>query len=312
MKRSERWAFIINPVAGNGFAGRYIDEIRAAITRHGIEADISITKAKGHATELAREYLNKHFNFVVAVGGDGTAHEIIQCLAGQKKSVFASIPAGSGNDFISILGFPERFSEQDWHTLFEKHTVSMDLGKCNDLYFVNGMGLGFDAQVAYENYRSRKGPAVFSGKKTKYMWHVIKTLVLYRDRAVDISMNGSSFHKKTFLNTIAVGRRLAGGFFLTPRAIADDGLLDICIVDDVSFFRRVEGLLSVLRGTHLSNTMFHYHQTGRIIFDFGIEVPAHLDGEMYFNSRFDVSIVPGGLRTLYNPNGTHFFSHADG
>ncbi len=310
MKRNEMWAFIINPIAGNGFAGKFTEEVRAAVARHGITADISLTQARGHATQLAREYLNRNFNFIVAVGGDGTSHEVIQSLAGQRKTVFASIPAGSGNDFISILGFPERFSEQDWRTLFEKHPASMDVGKCNDRYFINGMGLGFDAQVAYENYRGKKESAILSGKKSKYMWHVIKTLVTYRDLTVDISMNGSSFHKKTFLNTIAVGRRLAGGFFLTPRAVADDGLLDVCIVDDVSFFRRVEGLLSVLRGTHLSNPMFHYHQTERIIFDFGIEVPAHLDGEMYFNSRFEVSIVPGGLTALYNPYGRHFFSHA--
>ena len=112
---------------------------------------------------------------------------------------------------------------------------------------------------------------------------------------------------KTFLNTIANGRRLAGGFYLTPRAIANDGLLDICMISQLSLPGRLKELLRVIKQKHTEDEVVNYFSTDKIIFEFDNQVPAHLDGEMYFDSRFEVSILPRHLKTIYNPNGNHYF-----
>lgn len=308
MAHKAGWVFIVNPIAGNGFAGTYLKTLPAILLKYGIDAEISVTSSKGHATFLTEESIKKGARNIVAVGGDGTISEVIQCLVNNNDVVFGAVPAGTGNDFINILGFPERFSDIHWEILFQQNTINMDIGRCNTKYFANGMGLGFDAQVAYENYTSSDGNFVRMGTKTKYWWHIIKTLVLYEELPIQLTIGGVSKDVKTFLNTIAIGRRFAGGFYLTPKAFANDGLLDICMFDNLSFIGRVNGLLSVLRGTHITNKTVHYSQMDRLIIEFEQEVPAHLDGELYFNSRFDIGIEPAGLTTIYNPSGKHYFS----
>jgi diacylglycerol kinase (ATP) len=304
----QKWVFIINPVAGNGFAGEYIDTVKSMINKHLMESELVFTKRRGHATEIASDYVHKGFDHIIGVGGDGTFSEIVQGLVHKKNITFGAISAGTGNDFITILGFSEHFTEQDWEIFFEKNTIQMDVGKCNDRYFINGMGLGYDAQVAFENYEAENSRAVKGGGKSKYWKHILKTLITYKERNMRVTHGNQVNSTKTFLNTIANGRRLAGGFQLTPRAIANDGLLDICMISQLSVPGRIKELLRVMKQKHTEDEVVEYFSTNQILFEFDHEVPAHLDGEMYFESQFDVSILPGHLKTIYNPKGNHFFS----
>jgi diacylglycerol kinase (ATP) len=305
----KKWAFIVNPVAGNGYAGKYAGTVREMMRRHGVDGEVVMTGRKGHATSLAAEYVKKGYTHIAGVGGDGTFSEIAQALVNAKGVTFGAVSAGTGNDFITILGFPGRFTDADWETFFNEHTINMDVGTCNGRYFLNGMGLGFDAQVAAENYKSQSEPAVKKGSASKYWWHIIKTLVLYREQDMQLGVNGAMRNTKSFLNTIAIGRRLAGGFYLTPKAIANDGLLDICMISELPFVGRVKELLSVLRQTHLHDKVVNYFQTDHLTLEFPGEVPSHLDGELYMDKRFEIGILPRRLKIIYNPAGKHYFKN---
>ena len=92
------------------------------------------------------------------------------------------------------------------------------------------------------------------------------------------------------------GRRFAGGFFLTPRAIANDGLLDVCMIKKLSLFQRFGILLKVPKGTHINDTKVNYYQTPSINLEFSQKVPFHVDGELYFSEKFDVSIHTSGIK----------------
>ena len=109
----KKWAFIINPVAGNGFAKTLVPRLEEMIIKHNISAELRYTDRTGHATELSAMYLEKGFTYIVGVGGDGTFNEISKPLIGKKNIIAGLIPAGTGNDFIQILGFPDRFGEKD-------------------------------------------------------------------------------------------------------------------------------------------------------------------------------------------------------
>ncbi len=307
MQSQHGWVFIINPIAGNGFAASYADTIKAMIKKHGIDAKLAFTENRGHATEIANDHIQKGFDHIIGVGGDGTFNEIVQALVDKEGVTFGAVSAGTGNDFIQILGFSDHFQDQDWEIFFQENTIQMDLGRCNDRYFINGMGLGYDAQVAFENYEAENSRGVKGGGKSKYWWHILKTLVVYKEKEMRITLNDEQNKKKSFLNTIANGRRLAGGFYLTPKAIANDGLLDVCMIDELSVPGRVKELLRVMKQKHTEDEVVNYFSTDKLLFEFDEEVPAHLDGEMYFGSRFDISILPGHLKTIYNPNGSHYF-----
>jgi YegS/Rv2252/BmrU family lipid kinase len=307
MKR-DGWAFIVNPVAGNGYGAVCGVAAKEMMERHGVTGEIALTRSKGHATELASSLADRGFPIIVGVGGDGTLSEIAQSLAGRKGVTFGAVAAGTGNDFIHILGFPDRFADEQWRVLFEAETLAMDVGRCNGKYFINGMGLGFDAQVAFENYHMENGGEVRGGSKSKYLWHIVKNILLYRERPMRVTMGGRTEERRSFLNTIANGRRLAGGLQVTPRAIANDGLLDYCSTDPLSVPMRLRELVAVTKQTHVGRPEVHYVQTDEITFEFDSEVPAHLDGELIFSTRFQVDVLPGALRMIYNPNGSHYFT----
>jgi diacylglycerol kinase (ATP) len=300
-----KWAFIINPIAGNGFAKTIVPKLEEMIKKYNVDAELVFTERSGHATELSETYLNRGFRYIIGVGGDGTLNEIARPLINKKDVTVGIIPAGTGNDFIQILGFPGRFEDNDWDILFKCNEISMDAGNVNGMIFLNGMGLGFDAQVAAENYT--EPGKVKKGGKHKYIWHIIKTIIFFREKRM-IVITGTGRHETDcFINTIAIGRRFAGGFFLTPQAIANDGLLDVCMIKRLSLIERFRLLLKVPEGKHITDKKVNYYQTPGINLEFPEKVPFHVDGELYFSQKFDVSIIPSALNTIYNPYGNHFF-----
>lgn len=307
MKKESRWVFIINPVAGNGFAEKFASEIEEIIQFVNLAAEVIFTEKKGHAIQLTKHVINQGVDHIIAVGGDGTFNEVIQNLVNRSDITFGAIPAGTGNDFINILGFSDRFTANDWEIFFQRNTIQMDVGKCNNRYFINGMGLGFDAQVAFENYETENSQNVKGGGKNKYWWHIIKTLVTYKEKDMQLSINETTKRSKSFLNTIANGRRLAGGFYLTPDAIANDGLLTVCMIEQLKFFGRIKALLRVIKQKHTQDDVVNYFTTNQISFQFDEIVPSHLDGELLFDSKFTVSIFPASLKVIYNPHGNHYF-----
>ncbi len=219
------WAFIINHVAGKGFAAGMEEIIRQEAIMRGINPVTVFTGYKGHGSVLAEKLASEGFRYIIGVGGDGTFNEVATPLTG-RDIVTGLVAAGTGNDFIQILGFPDRFGKEEWDALFRAETISMDAGCCNGKYFFNGLGLGFDAKVASENYTPEG--KVKPGGKNKYIWHILKTILFYREERMTVMGNGKVYETDCFINTVSNGRRYAGGFYLTPESIANDGLLDVC------------------------------------------------------------------------------------
>ena len=305
MNVENKWVFIVNPVAGNGSAKSLLPRLNEMISKHNIDAEIVFTEKSGHATELSETYLEKGFRYIIGVGGDGTLNEIARPLINRPDVITGLIPAGTGNDFIQILGFPNRFTDNDWEVFFKKETISMDVGSVNGMIFLNGMGLGFDAQVAAENYT--EPGVVKKGGKNKYIWHIVKTLLFFREKRMAVITENGRHETDCFINTIAIGRRFAGGFFLTPKAIANDGLLDVCMIKRLSLLERFSILLKVPEGKHINDKRVNYYQTPGISLEFSEKVPFHVDGELYFSGRFDVNLISKGVTLIYNPHGNHFF-----
>ena len=306
MNLKEKWIFIINPVAGNGFALSLADTLKECISKYDLQADVVYTSKKGHATELSKHYAEAGYQYIIGVGGDGTFNEIAAALINNKEVITGLIPAGTGNDFIQITGFPGRFEEKDWEMFFKKNVITMDAGQCDGKIFVNGMGLGFDAQVAAENYT--ESGEVKPGGKNKYIWHILKTLLFFKEKRMIVIADGKKSETDCFINTVSIGRRFAGSFFLTPEAIANDGLLDVCSIKRLSLLQRLKILLMVPKGTHIFDRRVNYYQTKKLLLEFPEKVPFHVDGELFFSEKFEIGVLPGALNIIYNPEGNHFFN----
>ncbi|RLD79964.1 MAG: hypothetical protein DRJ07_11070, partial [Bacteroidetes bacterium] len=298
-------AFIINPVAGNGHSLIVEQELNKQLKERNIDTKIVKTQHTGHAKQLAKELALQDFTHIIAVGGDGTLNEMASALIDYPQCTIGLIPAGTGNDFAQIPGLSTHFEQKDWDVFFEANTHPIDVGRCNGNLFFNGMGLGFDAQVAAENY-SEPGE-VKRGGKGKYIWHILKNLLFFKEAKMKITANSEQKEALCFLNTISIGRRFAGDFYLTPTAYADDGLLDVCMVSKLNLFERLSILLKVPKGEHVSHAKVHYYQTEKIIIDVDKKSAYHLDGELFFDTHFEIDILPAKIKFIYNPKGNHYF-----
>jgi diacylglycerol kinase (ATP) len=303
--KSKGWVFIVNPIAGNGFGKTIVPKLKEMISQHDVDAEIVFTERNGHASELSEQYFRNGFRYIIAVGGDGTFNEVARSLIDKENVTTGLIPAGTGNDFIQILGFPNRFADNDWDVFFKCNMIGLDAGSCNGMIFFNGMGLGFDAQVAAENYT--EPGKVKLGSKYKYIWHIVKTLLFFREKRMTVITSAGRHETDCFINTIAIGRRFAGSFFLTPKAIANDNLLDVCMIKKLSLAERFSILLKVPKGEHTSDKRVNYYQTKGINLEFPEVVPFHVDGELNFSDKFDVRVLPEAINIIYNPDGNHFF-----
>ena len=301
------WAFIVNPVAGNGNSLHVEKELLSQLEQRNIDAKIVRTEHYGHAKQLAKELAEEGFTHIIAVGGDGTFNEMASSLLDYPQCTIGIIPAGTGNDFSQIPGMPQQLNQNDWDTFFECHTHKIDVGRCNGNLFFNGMGLGFDAQVAAENYV--ESGEVKQGGKGKYVWHILKNLLFFKERKMIIATNETESESICFLNTISIGRRFAGDFFLTPKAFADDGLLDVCMVHKLNLPQRLSILLKVPKGEHLSHPKVKYYQTKKLIIEVDKKSAYHLDGELFFDTRFEIDIIPAKINIIYNPQGNHYLSN---
>jgi len=302
------WAFIINPVAGAGIALEVEKELQKQLKQRDIAAEIVFTARKGHASELAKELANSNYKYIVAVGGDGTFNEMASELVKHPQCTMGHIPAGTGNDFAQIIGLPAKFDDSYWDIFFEAKTHKLDVGRCNGKLFFNGMGLGFDAQVAAENY-SPTGE-VKQGGKGKYIWHILKNLLFFKEQKMQITTDNQNTTELCFMQTVAIGRRFAGDFFITPEAYADDNLLDVCLVKKLNLFQRLSILLKVPKGTHITNPNVHYYKTPELIVETDKKVPFHLDGELFFDTRFEIDILQEKPSIIFNSSGNNFFSKA--
>jgi YegS/Rv2252/BmrU family lipid kinase len=307
-ENTEKWAFIVNPIAGNRFGATMIPEIARKIKEFNIDGEILFTERPGHATELARAQALKSTKYIIAVGGDGTLNEVARALVNNMNVVTGIIPAGTGNDYNQIPGFPDRYTDKEWEIFFRKNVIAQDVGFVNGMIFLNGMGLGFDAEVASQNYT--EDGKVRKGGADKYIWHIVKTLLFFREKKMIVVSGGQRFETECFMNTISIGRRFAGSFFLTPKAIANDGLLDVCAIKRLNLFHRFRLLLKVPKGEHINDKRVQYFQTSSITLEFPKDVPYHVDGELSYARAFDVKLYPGSINIIYNPDGGHYFKRS--
>jgi len=302
--------FIVNPVSGNGRTRRILPHLVGIAKKLGLNFDLQLTKAPEHATELANDS-SGDFDVMVAVGGDGTVNEV---AAGSFKSqkIMGVIPTGTGNDFARALGklsdrprglFRRISSGKHLHDcihgIIDGKVKPIDVGSVQidhkNLFFVNGVGVGFDAEVAFESLNVHRLKGL-----SKYLLSVMRTLSKYKSSLMRIELDDFMIEQKTFLIAVGNGVSSGGGFLLTPHALLDDGVLDACIVSDVSIPKVLQVLPRVLNGTHEKHPEVTMTKTKHIKIWSESPVLIHRDGEVSDTkvNDIEVRVVPGSLNVI--------------
>jgi diacylglycerol kinase (ATP) len=301
---------IVNPVAGRGAGDRAVPQIDRLLNEYGLDFDIVRTERPWHAAELAQEAAVAGYDVVVAVGGDGTANEVLNGLmwakqANAETAAMGILSVGRGNDFAYGMGIPSGL-ETGCQTLAQGHRHTVDVGRVvgglhpEGRYFGNGVGIGFDAVVGFEAVKMTRLHGFPS-----YIVAALKTIFLYyKAPLVTIEYNGQTITQPALLVSTMNGQRMGGGFFMAPEGKPDDGLFDLCIAHEVSR-ARIFGLMShFMRGTQATQEPIKTGQARHVVVTAvkGV-LPAHADGETLCTEgkRLEMELLPGQIEIIYQP-----------
>lgn len=271
---------IVNPKAANGKALKVLPHLSAAFHRRSIVIHHRVTEYPLHATEIVRS-LDGAASTIVGVGGDGTVNEIVNGLHLEHQS-FGIMPSGTGDDFARITGM--RSAEDVVDAVMHAKTKYIDLahisfteedGTRGERLFANTMGIGFDAAVADKVLRNKRGTGIIP-----YLGAVISTLRKFTPVPSRIEVDGESIEQKIFLASIGNGTTSGGGFILSPLAKLDDGLLDLCLVKEISTRRVLVVLPKTFRGNHLNEPELIYRKGKSFSISLERPLPIHTDGEI--------------------------------
>jgi len=177
---------------------------------------------------MARKAAEQGYDVVCAMGGDGTVNEVINGIAGTGAAL-AVIPAGTGNDFAGALGVPKGDVAAACRILARGHLRPMDLCRVNDRYFASSFGAGFDARVTKAaNERFKRLGGIWT-----YIFAVMSVIWSFRPGRMRIVADGREISKSPLLVAVTNWKSYGGGMYICPGAEIDDGLFDVCIVDNV-------------------------------------------------------------------------------
>jgi YegS/Rv2252/BmrU family lipid kinase len=245
MPHHSKFIVILNPVAGKGKAIKKYPKIDRFLKERHVEYEIILTRGPGHALEIARNIPGGNGTAVVAAGGDGTNNEVINGLLSRKEPaaeppLFGLIPAGRGNDFAFSARIPEDL-DQALEILIQKRISPLDAGLVTGgyfpegRYFVNGVGIGFDAKVGFEAAKMKSIHSALS-----YALGAIITVARFEEPPLlEIGYNGKTLTIPAVIVSVVNGRRMGGMFYMGPQALINDGLLDICMVRQPPSRRRL-------------------------------------------------------------------------
>ncbi len=284
-----RYLFIVNPMAGFGGKRKFPDLINQVCLKKGIAGRVLFTRCAGDAVNIIREFFDEYDVFV-AVGGDGTTNEVASALAGSEK-IMGLIPAGSGNALGRELGISMSPS-QALKELFRGEVRVMDTGKAGDRRFVNVCGLGFDDHVARCFAQTTlRGPV-------PYISYVVKEFPLYIPAHYDIEIDGKLWSGKAFVVTVANTSQYGNNAFIAPKAIVNDGWLDVCIMRPFPVGMAPEMALRLLN-KQLDNSKYcEYYRAKKVVIA-GSNLNYQIDGEPVENDRpIEISVDPLTLKML--------------
>ena len=268
---------IVNPAAGRGAARRAADRVARAFRSQGWAVDLVRTERPGQGRDLAHAAARAGAKHVIAVGGDGTVHEVANgLLQADTETALGVVPIGSGNDFAKMVGMYGHDPVRAVARLVTARSRRFDAGRVLGEWFVNSVGFGFGPAVV----RMRNSMPRLRGFLS-YLVPVVKTFFRFEPQVFDVAAPG--FRERGYMMMIEVcnGTTAGGSYKFAPDADPSDGKLDVCLIRRVSLPRFLLAIPRVMRGTHITMPEVAVIKTAKLVVR-SPEQPlvVHVDGEL--------------------------------
>ncbi|TDQ34168.1 diacylglycerol kinase [Aureibacillus halotolerans] len=272
MKRAR---LIYNPTSGRELIKRELPDILARLEALGYEASSHATSGEGDAIEAAKIAVERRYDLVIAGGGDGTINEVINGIAEQDwRPKIGLIPMGTTNDFARALRIP-RSVDKALQIIEAGHTIPLDIGKVNGIYFVNIAGGGKLTELTYEVPSKLK---TMLGQLAYYL-KGMEMLPSIKPTDVRIEYDGRLFEGEVMLFLVSLTNSVGGFEKLAPDALLNDGMFELIILKKTNLAEFIRIATLALRGEHIKDRHVIYAKASRIKVSTSEPMQLNLDGE---------------------------------
>ena len=290
---------LVNPAASDYSGRRIWAELAPRFEDIFSAYDYGIleTQSSEHNIELGAI---ANADLIISVSGDGTVHDIAQGILKRPRSerpILTMLPIGSGNDFARTLGIPLD-PQRALEAISTGRRGVLDVGCCNGTYFLETLSFGVDAAIAINTYEKRK-----TTKNRGFILYAsvaVSTIIKeLRKHRFSFSVDGNPATDEEYLIfAIQNGPTYGGGFQIAPKALADDGLFNVCMATNVSKPYALYALSLIAKGKHEKLSMVRTLTARQLTIDVDEEIPVQNDGEALFGTHFEIELLPKALDVL--------------
>jgi diacylglycerol kinase (ATP) len=296
---------IVNPVAGaNKSTYRQWPHIQSMLRESGLSFDFQYTEGAGHASELARLAASDGYRFLVAVGGDGTINEVANGLLNSTNAATTTlgiVSTGTGNDFIKSLGIPKDYVKACQHVMGERRSLIdvgiveyMHDGKPDKRFFINGAGVGIDAEVIEAGQSMPR----LVGNTLPFVLSLLKTLPTYRNKDIRMNIDGREESRRVLSVVVSNGAYFGGGMRIAPQADLSDHSLDVLTIGDVGKAELLQVFPRVYKGTHVTHPKVRMGKAQRVTIECDKRMLLQADGELLGEGPVTFQILPAALNVV--------------
>ncbi|AMV60564.1 Transcription regulator [Pediococcus damnosus] len=294
---------IVNPFADAGQAKKIWQKIEVQLKEEKVNYRVEMTDHPGNGVQLARDFALHHKLgekwVVVAVGGDGTLHEVLNGLhlGGGDQIPLGYLPAGSGDDFARGIKMPTQPLAAVKQFLEVQHAISLDVGvyknrmDSHETFFTNNVGIGFDASVVHAaNAGQKDNLKKYHLQSNAYVASLIKTF--FRQKPFGLSVKTNETEQKfsrAFLVTTTNIKYFGGGVPIMPLADLHDGKLDLVVVEQLGAPRFIRLFIQMLTtGNHLKSRVVHHFRTSQLHLETTLPENGQVNGENIQKQKFNI------------------------
>jgi diacylglycerol kinase (ATP) len=314
---TRRIAAIANPCAAGGRAGKLWPSIEHRLRARLGEVTVRLTDSAGHATSIARELLEAGFDLIIAVGGDGTVSEVANGFLRDDRPVrreaqLAVLPVGTGSDFQRTLGIPADL-DQAVEIVARGKPLAIDVGKATlagtegrklQRYFINLASFGMGGAVA----AGAKNTLTVLGGKAAFLWATFKMMATYHGRQVEIELDGSGHSLPFFITNVAVGngRYHGGGMHACPKAILNDGQLEITVIEYLKPVQVLRDIRLLYSDNLYRHPKIQHLRARRLVARSKEPTWVEVDGEPLGRLPLTIEVLPQSLPIILSPSSRLF------
>lgn len=294
----ERFFAIVNPAAGGGRSAKLAGPALSRLREKGLQVDVIASTGPGHAVQLAREAYDQGYRGFIAVGGDGTAHEILNGIFAKRENVrrisLGFLPLGTGNSFLR--DFTQDGADASLQALLEGRKRPVDLIRLThafgEVYSFNLLSIGFTADVAAITNRMFK-PFGHLG----YLLGVIVRVVQLRRRAFSLRCDDDKDwdERRSLFLTFNNSKYTGGTMLIAPDASPTDGLIEFVRWGPIGRVGLLTMLPKLYTGEHIKHPLASRRAVRHVDFNVPVPVDVMIDGEVATLECRALDIIPAAL-----------------